>query len=517
MNNDKPISVDSLSTFLEKILQLEGEEEIIYRGQSDEKWEITSSAYRRLNKPHSNELLDYNIELVKRARRYPKELKETTADINILAELQHHGAATSLIDFTKSALIALWFACQDKKTNGKVFCLDIGSFGEFLEVSENEEKENLENILTLEFREDKSSDKSSDNVSRSGNRSGEGGKIAKWEPPITDNRILKQDSFFIFNKTGKLDGFAKILIICKENKTDILNELEQISNFSEETIFPDFYGFSQNNSADKPYGPQDTKAYFQRGNKNLREGEYKEAINDYNEAIKLDPQSAHAYYNRGTAYYALKQYQDAINDYDEAIELNPQSANAYNNRGNLYCALKRYQEAVNDYNEVIKLNPQSADAYNNRGTVRSELQQYPEAINNYNKAIELNPQSANAYYNRGLAYSELQRYQEAINDYNKAIELDPQYADAYNNRGGAHHALGEYQKAINDCDKVIELNPQYANVYYNRGTAHLCLEQYQEALTDFSSAKTLFKKEENIAMVKKCEREITKLSERCKQ
>ncbi len=71
----------------------------------------------------------------------------------MLAELQHHGAATSLIDFTKSALIALWFACQDKKTNGKVFCLDIGSFGGFLEVSEKEEKEKLlEDILKLEYR-----------------------------------------------------------------------------------------------------------------------------------------------------------------------------------------------------------------------------------------------------------------------------------------------------------------------------------------------------------------------------
>ncbi len=46
MNNDKTISVDSLSTFLGEILQLEDEyKEIIYRGQSDEKWKVTSSAY----------------------------------------------------------------------------------------------------------------------------------------------------------------------------------------------------------------------------------------------------------------------------------------------------------------------------------------------------------------------------------------------------------------------------------------------------------------------------------------
>ncbi len=381
MNDDNPIDVDSLSTFLNEISQLKGEyEEIIYRGQSDKDWEVTSSAYRRLKKtlkePGSKELLDYNIELVKRARRYPKKFRETTADINMLAELQHHGAATSLIDFTKSALTALWFACQDKKTNGKVFCLNIGSFDGFLEVSEKEEKENLKKILTLKFRKDESSDRSPDNVSRSGNRIGKGDKIAKWEPPITDNRILKQDSFFIFNKTGKLDKFAKELTILNKNKTDILNELKQISNLSEETMFPDFYGFSQNNSADKPYEPQDAKAYFQRGNKSFNAGEYQEAIDDYNKAIELDLQDTKTYYNRGNAYRALGEYQKAINDYDKAIALSPHRVNAHH-------ALGEYQEAINDYDKAIALDPQDAGAYYNRGNAYRALGEYQKAINDY--------------------------------------------------------------------------------------------------------------------------------------
>ena len=48
------------------------------------------------------------------------------SDLEILAELQHFGAATCLIDFSRSALVALWFACQHSskgEANGKVYAV----------------------------------------------------------------------------------------------------------------------------------------------------------------------------------------------------------------------------------------------------------------------------------------------------------------------------------------------------------------------------------------------------------
>jgi tetratricopeptide (TPR) repeat protein len=39
-----------------------------------------------------------------------------------------------------------------------------------------------------------------------------------------------------------------------------------------------------------------------------------------------------AYYNRGTLYFRKKDYDRAIQDYDQATRLNPQHANAFNGR-----------------------------------------------------------------------------------------------------------------------------------------------------------------------------------------
>ena len=61
-----------------------------------------------------DEFLDINRILIKEARLLGHDYKNgrQLKDLEILAELQHLGAATCLIDFTYNAHIALWFACQ---------------------------------------------------------------------------------------------------------------------------------------------------------------------------------------------------------------------------------------------------------------------------------------------------------------------------------------------------------------------------------------------------------------------
>ena len=70
-----------------------------------------------------------------------------------------------------------------------------------------------------------------------------------------------------------------------------------------------------------------------------------------------------AYYRRGLAYSNLNQYQRAIQDFDEAIRLNPRVAETYNNRGSAYNMLGQHQRALQDYNEALRIDPQYTRAY----------------------------------------------------------------------------------------------------------------------------------------------------------
>ena len=64
-------------------------------------------------------------------------------------------------------------------------------------------------------------------------------------------------------------------------------------------------------------------AFYKRGNAYNEKGDYEQAIQDYDQAIRLNPGHATAFSNRGVAYANKKDYDRAIQDYDQAIRLNP--------------------------------------------------------------------------------------------------------------------------------------------------------------------------------------------------
>src|SRR5947208_43065 len=105
-------------------------------------------------------------------------------------------------------------------------------------------------------------------------------------------------------------------------------------------------------------------------------GKPKEAIREYDRAIKANPKLAEAYFNRGNAHYDLGQNEQAIKDYSEAIRLTPKDAEAYYNRGNAYRRLKKDDLAFKDYSTAIKLNPEDAKNYVNRGSLQFDARRY---------------------------------------------------------------------------------------------------------------------------------------------
>ena len=247
--------------------------------------------------------------------------------------------------------------------------------------------------------------------------------------------------------------------------------------------------------------PDYASAYYNRGNVKYHLGQHFAAIADYDIAIRLNPDHAEVYYNRGLVKHHLGQHFAAIADYDIAIRLNPDYAKAYINRGVVRSKLGQHFAAIADYDIAIRLNPDDATAYHNRGNAKGKLGQYFAAIADYDIAIRLNPDSATAYNNRGIAKSDLGQHFAAIADYDIAIRLNPDYATAYINRGNAKSKLDQYFAAIADYDIAIRLNPDYAKAYYNRGIAKALLNRRGEAKQDFRTALRLAKQAGDTSLI----------------
>lgn len=64
-----------------------------------------------------------------------------------------------------------------------------------------------------------------------------------------------------------------------------------------------------------------------------------------------------AYFHRGNAYFVKRNYDRAIDNYDDAIRLNPKYLKAYHIRGNAYYLKGFYEKALADFDQVIHLDP----------------------------------------------------------------------------------------------------------------------------------------------------------------
>jgi tetratricopeptide (TPR) repeat protein len=71
---------------------------------------------------------------------------------------------------------------------------------------------------------------------------------------------------------------------------------------------------------------------FDKGNALYQESKYEQAVQEYENVIKVDKkQSAELYYNLGNCYYKLNKVAPAIYNYEKALVLNPNHAEALNN------------------------------------------------------------------------------------------------------------------------------------------------------------------------------------------
>ena len=102
-------------------------------------------------------------------------------------------------------------------------------------------------------------------------------------------------------------------------------------------------------------GISEAEKHHNAANEFREQGDWQEAIIEYDEAIKLDPQLALAYYNRGVAYHYLGQPKQALEDYDEALRLDPKHASAYANRAQANTLLERDKKAQQDVDRAVEL------------------------------------------------------------------------------------------------------------------------------------------------------------------
>ena len=237
----KPGSFEDLLALLQEKTDNLSNTVRMWRGQSDIAWPIHSAAYRRLSlanaTPIERDLIFYENDLLKRAthRGYRNFEGIRLNDFDLLARLQHHGAATRLVDATRNALVGVFFCSRENPEKvGGLF----GFHSEYLGGYEGEPREEpydevIKNIGNYKHPQ-------------------------TWEPPTVSSRVAAQHSQFLFSALSKSERSSLAIspkpmalltiAISPALKAEAMNVLSSVFDIRLITLFPDLDGFGMANS-----------------------------------------------------------------------------------------------------------------------------------------------------------------------------------------------------------------------------------------------------------------------------
>ena len=318
-----------------------------------DEWTIRSGLAIRMSDSYSegftkNDFVGALIDLVHKAHKeFPNHYSNYT-DLEILADIQHNGGATCLVDFSKNLLTALWFACHNEKDDGQdgfLFCYNIMEDikNNNLEyVSSLIEKKKIEKILLGTYRYTNYSSEIVD-------------KFCLWEPTNLNDRIVRQDSVFLFGTESFMIWKHDIFTICIpcHLKKKIRGSLAILFNMSSENMYKDYVGLASSNA----------KSILMPNALRIGKGEDEQkkgwVVYKHNYSLAL------AYINNGNYSSALAQLKkcekflgelESVNQYNFADgSQNKRKIEVHFNLGKCYSSLKYFDNAIAEYEYVKTL------------------------------------------------------------------------------------------------------------------------------------------------------------------
>ncbi|MDZ8079735.1 MAG: tetratricopeptide repeat protein [Nostoc sp. DcaGUA01] len=238
--------------------------------------------------------------------------------------------------------------------------------------------------------------------------------------------------------------------------------------------------------------PDDTSVQMFRSLILFGTGRFQQALDLSNQVVNKNP-SSWAYFTRGAARFGVQDFKGALADLNEAIRLNPEyiEDTAYSVRGSIRAQQGDLKGAIADLNEAVRLDPEDANNFKNRGEIRFQQKDYQGALADFSEGIRLKPKYFEALKARGSLRFIQQDYKNAIADLNEALSLKPEDIEAIQIRAGVRFQQKDYQGALADFSEVIRLEPKNFPALKARGSVRFLQQDYKGAVADLSEALRL--------------------------
>lgn len=210
--------------------------------------------------------------------------------------------------------------------------------------------------------------------------------------------------------------------------------------------------------------------YFYIGNLKVRLNDYKGAIAEYSNAIKMNPNNADYFNNLGVAQFNNGKDNEAELNYRNAIKLAPQNPVYLKNYARSLIRRSKFAEAQKYVNTAYELNPNDIHSINMIGVLYAENNKYEKAKEWFTKALKLAPNDPSTYFNFGKLNKLKNDLVQAEEWFKKTIEKDANHYLAYNGLATLYKEIGKVAEALEHFKRGSEISYRSnSDILYNYG------------------------------------------------
>ncbi|XP_037332231.2 dnaJ homolog subfamily C member 7 isoform X1 [Pungitius pungitius] len=351
---------------------------------------------------------------------------------------------------------------------------------------------------------------------------------------------------------------------------------------------------------------REAEGFKEQGNAFYINKDYAEAFNYYSKAIDMCPKNASYYGNRAATLMMLYRYREALEDSQQAVRLDNDFTKGHLREGKCHLSLGNAMAASRCFQRVLELDPDNSQAQQELKNADSILEyermaeigfekrdfrmvvfcmdraleaaaachrfkilkaeclallgRYAEAQSVASDILRIDSTNADALYVRGLclyyedciekavqffvqalrmapdhdkarlacrdakalkakkeegnkAFKE-GNYEAAYELYSEALTIDPNNiktnAKLYCNRATVGSKLKKLEQAIEDCTKAIKLDESYIKAYLRRAQCYTDTEQHEEAVRDYEKVYQTERTKEHKHLLKHAQLELKK-------
>jgi Flp pilus assembly protein TadD len=215
-------------------------------------------------------------------------------------------------------------------------------------------------------------------------------------------------------------------------------------------------------------------------------GQMNLALDQLAEALDIDPTNSAWYFNKGLTLDTLERFEEAINAFEQALKLKGDDPEILNCLAVDYTRVGQYDRAISTFEYIQQLDPTFEPGYCNRIITYAEMDLHDKAEHMFYLAQQINPDCAICFYNIGNSLFSRGQYKRAIWCWQRTSQLEPTHPQINYRLAQAYWAHGDSRLAKTHFLTELRGNPGDITVILDFGMFLLALGDVDAAKEKFN-------------------------------